>query len=490
MAVPTRLQIEAVVTQPTYTVEYWDGAAWVAIGDSYVVDVTAAFAADDGGAQPLGFGASVGVSGSLTLTSDAPAWTWQRTPVRARFGFAGSDEVAGVWGVALDRRDTPADQTYTLGGIDDYIAGITLHSPMLIGRTAATATSVSSVDDPTDPVWQAGMINWILWQCGGRPLEQAAAYPAAVFYYTCQAAVMGPTYAWIAGDDPWQELARLCASCGGQLYQRPDGVIAYVNPLTLGGTASYTLDVETCTSETRTADLIAQVTVRSTTRAPQPFGLVYTDATPRLIAAGATVSVTIAPDTPVVSWYTTDGSHVHADHIRIVDYIGQPVTSGVTVTMPTQDAARATIQVANSRSDHVVVARLTLYGTALAVVGEAETVIGSGTPQTTFEAVNVQDATHAARIGTMIRDFYQVARARRSVSGIGYDPDRVVGEVITLTCDQPAVSGAHRVSRLTPTNAGASMDVDLVDVSGLPVLGDFFLVDTVYSGSDTRKAGY
>jgi hypothetical protein len=489
MAVPSRTQIEAIVTQPTYTVEYWDGAAWTAIGDQYVANVTADFTADDGGAQPLGFSASVGVSGSLTLTSDAPAFTWERTPIRARFGFETSDQVTGLYGVITDRRDSPEAIAFALAGLDLYISGQTHYSPMIAGRPAATATSATSVEDPADGVYAAGIVNWILWQCGGRPIEQVADYPDAAYYYTCQTAIMGPAYAWIAGDDPWQELGRLCASCGGQLYQRPDGVVAYVNPLTLGGTAAYTLDVETCESETRTDDLIRQYTVTYTTRAPQPFGLVYSDTTPRLIKDGDTLTFSVSPDAPVVSWYTTDGSHVHADHILIVDYTGQPVI-GLAPVFTEQAGGRATISVENTSGGHVVVTRLTLYGVALAVVAEGTHVTGSGTPQATNDAVNVQDRTHARRIGAMVMDFYATTRARRHVTGIGYDPDRVVGEVVTLTCDQPSISGAHRMNTIAPGDTGATMDVDLVDVSDIPVLTDFFLVDTAYADATTRKWGY
>jgi len=39
MSDPTRGEIEATVTQPTYQVEYWNGSAWTAVADSAVLDV-------------------------------------------------------------------------------------------------------------------------------------------------------------------------------------------------------------------------------------------------------------------------------------------------------------------------------------------------------------------------------------------------------------------------------------------------------------------
>lgn len=505
MPAPTRPQIEAVVTQPTYVVEYWNGSAWVALANADVKDASGLV--DVGtGSSGLDFGASAQPKATLVLerTATTAALAWQRLKVRASFGFATSMLLPRITGIVTDRERaygaTDEDLiTLQVAGFDELIRTTAVYSPAFYRRLAFTPTSVSSVEDPTNGAYAAGLGNYILWQSGGRPLEQAGTYPTATFYYTCQSALIAPEWSWIAGEDAWQELDRLCRSCGGQVVQQPDGTIAYLNPLA-PTTGSYALTEATYQSARErgsTKEYTTAARCSYSGRRLQPQGTVYEDTTPRIIPASSTLNLTLDMERPVYDYAvrSTGVDTLPDDGYTAIDLnvytVGYP---NVYARFVSQAAGRVIVQLVNNLTTPVVFTRLTLRGRPIAVVETGQATYGSGSPERQIGdqgGIYVQSLAHAERLARLYVDVYGQVRPPIELSGMGYDPDRTLGEVCPLTASTWGISAVpYRISSIAAQQTGATMALTVVPITSVPTTSDLFMVGTTYAGADVRQMGW
>lgn len=485
MTPPTRTQIEATITQPTYQVSYWAGGMWHAISGDDVERADPQHTSSDD-LHGIAFGASVGASCTITV-ADTPslrALAWQLMPIRVRFGFAASDLIDAFVGPIMRMQRNGDTITWECAGLDELMRGTPVFSPMLYRRLAATKTTTIS-----NELTNGGIVNYILWTCGGRPVEQQGNYPNAVFYYTCHDALIAPEWAWVAGENAWDELQRLCLTVGGQIVQRPDGIVSYVNPLYFGYSTGIPYTFESSTFQALSLsggarDTVASVRMRVTVRALQGEQTVYEDTTPRYVPAGGVVTAICDMAVPVYTYGETN--------ISITDIWGNAIPPSVIVTQ--MAAARATVQITNTSTLPAVVSRIALRGRPVLAVSDEQVIIGSGTPQLELgsdaEAL-LQSVAHANMLGTIYTSFYGVPRPIITLSACGYDPDRTVGERCVLhDPDAGFTYEPVRIVALQVSETGATMDVDVVSVAGLPTLDQFFLVDGTYTETDQRYVGY
>lgn len=497
MSDPTRVQIEAAVASPTYTVEYNTGAGWVAISDDDIISVSGMVDAG-GGSSGLDFGANAAPRGTITLmhTTTLAALAWETLRVRARYGFAGSNELKRLDGVVTGRARAleSAELSWSVAGFDQSISDTECFSPLFYRRPAATATTLTSIEDPTNGNYAAGLANYIFWTAGGRPYEQLASYTTAVFYYACEPALMSPEWSWIAGENAWGELDRLARACGGQVFQRADGVMAWVNPI-VGTGSGYTftesLYADIAESGQR-EDYITLARCAYTGRRLQPQQVVYEDSTPRLIAIGETLVLTLESELPVYQWTVVSGSTLPAETVNAVDLWFGNVA--VTVTLTSSAAGRAVISIPNVHATAIIINHLVLWGRPIAVSEEGQSSYGSGVPAREIGeqgGIYVQTRGHAERLCRIYVDIYGTARPARRLTGCGYDPDRTLGEVVGLTCAEWSLSAvAHRISTIDHSDTGASMELTLVPTTGLLTSTDLFEIGGSYSGGTTKSLGY
>lgn len=498
MAAPTRPQIEATVTTPSYTVEYYN-AGWVTVSDNYVLNVTGLVNAG-GGSSGLDFGANASPQITIELddnaTTAAIAWTYTR--VRVSYGFAGSDELVRMTGIIIGRTRSYGREENALvwacAGFDSLISATPIYSEMFYRRLAATATGASTVEDPTNGGYQAGLVNYIFWQAGGRPLAQAGTYTSAAFYYECANALMGPEWSWVAGEDAWAELDKLCRACGGQVFQKPDGTMAYVSPLA-PSVGSYTLTTaafETASEESGTDEYFTSARCSYTARALQPTQVVYEDTTPRVIAPSGTLTFTVEPQLPVYAWSIESTDTIPADHYVATDYFGVPMTP--TATYSDLAAARAELTFVNTDvTKPLVLSRVSLHAQPVAPVETGQAIYGSGSPERAVGdgEIYVQSRTHAERLCRIYVDVYGVVRPTRVFEGMGYDPDRTIGEVIAVTLSDWSLSStSHRITEIAPNDTGATMSLKATPLTGIPTTAQLFMIGTSYVDADSRELGY
>lgn len=494
MAPPSRSQIEATVTQPEYLVEYNAGNGWTPVNSDYILEVDGVLesgSSDHG----LSLGALSTAKARIRFTHNMLPISWEGTYVRVSYGFGGSDKVSAFSGIVSNYRDDDDSVEWTCSGWDEVIRRTPCYSPLFYRRPAATATTVMSQENPDAPGYVGGLVNWIFWKAGGRPYEQGF-NPSAVFYYSCEYSPITPEWSWIAGEDSWQELDRLAKSCGGQVYQRSDGVMVFTSALSFGGsTVQYTFDegdYRTFQTHAQAQEAASSIRCSYVTRALQPTSIVYEDATPRVISPADDVTITITPDQPVYTWEIA-GNVLSPEHYTATTADG--VITAITVTVTERAAGRLSLLASNPTNQPVILSRLEIRGRAIAPVSQGVVVEGSGSPE--LEPLGnsvetyIQSEMHARRLCTLLLAIYGVPRPVRTIGGCGYDPDREIGEIVGLTNVARGLSAApHRITRINHSNTGSTMDVGLTPVSGLYTKHDMFVVGTTYAAGDVRRLSY
>lgn len=481
-----------------YQVE-WNptGAAWVDI-TAYVLSVEGDFETT-GANNGVAFGDSSNAACTIKLdplrSGTLDTSVWELVPVRVTFTMDAAT-ARGAYGVIVDFDQDIDTLSYKLEGYQRLISRTRVYSDLFERRPIATRTTAGSIDDPTDPDYAAGPINYALWQAGGRPYEQAGSYTGASFYYSLEQGLIAPDVSWLAGDDAWEACLKLVRSAGGQLYQRPDGVIAYVTPLSLAeGSSVFSLGHSDYASASRTGSAgstMASVVVPYQGRYKSGVQDVVDDSTPRVVADGQSVTIDLEPKYPLYSLETVSGG-IPATALSATTYDGRAVVQGSDYTHTlTVAAQRITLVITNTAGQPFVIEKIVLRGTPSAP-GEANTItLGSGQPTLTVEPSDfIQSRSHAERLGTMALDFFAQARPIITVSECLYDPTLQIGDIGTFTCTPWGMTNTPVVLlSIKHAETGAKMDLTVVDITGLPKISDFFLVSTSSQAGTTKRVGY
>lgn len=508
MSDPTPAQYRADVTQPTFAVEVFSGGSWVDLSAS-VLSVTPVLEATGGEPSGVAMGPAVLPGCEIRLMA-ASAAAYQtllgyeagRPRVRARFGFGASSRVTRFQGLLMEASGSALgrERRWFCRGWDAHIEAQEVRSPLFRRRPIFTATSISSVENPASGVYAAGLGNYILWQCGGRPVEQAASYPSATFYYSATNALISPEYTWCPGDSPWAVLRRLCQAAGGQLYQDTDGVVRYVDPITLAtGTPAFTFTDAALTAAQRVSQnaetygdisdrrdggqAVTGVVVNFVSRVVQGEQIVYEDQTPRQIAPSSAITVTV--DTQLPLWSVAAVERDAAFHRSAVEASAAQVTTAYTFA----SAQRLTVTLTNTTAEPMLVYALRVRGRPLAAgeEGSAEHIVSGARVISAEDNPYVQSERHAAMLARMTYDAAQAAGLIYSLSGVPYDPERYVGEVVGLTSADYGLSALRcRIVRIDVED-GAFMSVDLAPLAGLPTRDDVHRVGSV---SGTKALAY
>lgn len=505
MPAPTRAQIVADVTLPTFSAEIFTGGTWVAI-TSHVVAASADL--DASGGQPSGVAMGPAVSPEARVELFADTATTLQTlrgyevdnlPVRLSFGFDTSDLLQRFGGVLRGWGGEGRTRQWELRGWDALIEATEVRSPLFRRRPAATATGATTVENPATGGYAAGLINFILWTCGGRPLEQQATYPSATFYYSLSEALIAPEFSWIPGDNPWQVLLRLCKAAGGQIYQSTDGVIRYRDPITMAtGTPAFTFSDEVLTAAQRVSQgkagyetirdrhdsdaAVTGVTCTYISRVVQGAQVVYEDKIPRQIAGGASLTVTCDTQLPL---FSLAGAAIDACVIRTAV---QATTSQVTVSPTLSSAQRVTVVITNTLTDPVMVDAIRITGRPVSAgeQGSASYIVSPARVVSIDDNPYIQSARHAEMLCRMVYDASNAAGTIYELGGCGYDPDRFVGEVVGLTSSDYGLTSL-RCRIVAIRSDGKWMDVELAPLGSLPTSSSVHIIGAV---SGTKDLAY
>ena len=505
MTMPTAAQIEADVARPTYVVERYTGGSWVDVS-SDVVEVAGALESSAG--DGLSFGLAPDPSCDIRVAAAQFSAAWDRTPVRIKFGYNSANPQYFL-GLIDGVDQAQYDGTWQALGFTALFEAEEIRTPLYYRRPVATATTATSLEDPDNAGYQGGLINTIFWRCGFRPAAQAASYPSAVAYYACETAILAPDWSWLNGGDARQALDQLCKAAGGIIYQGADGVVRYQEPFTFGaGTPTFGYTDAALTAAQRVAQskshwvagslrrslstsrrVCEVVRCNFVKRRLQGEQEIYKDSEPRLVEAGATLTLDLDLQLPCyrVGSVTAVAGTIHT---------AQEVTAAqLTIARTATYAQRLRITLTNTLSEPLNVYDLVVTGQPLLAGEEGSASYGTATGSTPRnyavpDSPYIQSRAYAERLAWLYWDFLSAPRPVVELSA-AYDPRRTLGEVVTLTVASWGYSSVpHRIGAIRVSRTGRVMDLSLVPVSGLPVAADFFQLGTSYADGTSRQLAY
>ncbi|MBK9944218.1 MAG: hypothetical protein IPP13_21670 [Kouleothrix sp.] len=472
--------------------------SWVDVTD-LVLELSGSNEATRNADNALSFGDSSETRISVRGLLDLMAYTWEFTPFKAEFGMDGP-AVQVFNGVITARDNTLDDVTFTCEGFAVLAKNMKEYSRVFVHKPVATKTTASSVEDPDEPAYAAGPINWILWKSGGRPVEQDFSYPDAAFYYSCDRALIAPRFAWIAGENGWDEALKLVQASGGQLFQAADGTITYRQPYTIADNAPGSPYLFTTSAfkgfkqRQSTRQLMTKALCSFIPRFLRPTQDVAEDTTSRLIPGGETITFDIEPTWPLYNLEQASKGQLAASCFTMTFLGGRGAVLNTDYTHTLIiTAQRISLTIENLTTRPMELAKVVLRGQPI-TAGEAGSVsYGSGTAVKEIASGNpyIQSALDGERLCQLYMAFYGDAHPLRTLSGCVYNPDRVIGEIVELSIDELGLSAVpHVIVAIRHSQTGAEMEVDLVEIEGIHKTSDFFIVGRNYTGVSSKLVGY
>lgn len=488
------------LTTADYLLELKISGTWTAVADSSVLEVQGDWQISGNRNNAIAFGDDTDATLTARLLYSMWASLSYHLPIRYTTTNSGDTTAKTFTGVITKLHRTLDDCDIEAAGMKELIAATKIYSPMFIRRPVATKTTASSIEDPTNGAYKAGLVNYALWQCGGRPNAQAGSYPSATFYYDCDHAIIAPDYSWLAGEDTWAECLKLAQAAGGQMYQDADGVVRYKQVLGYAGvTATDTIGLSDYESAEETTDPSVlqgnKWTCQYTPRRRLGTQQVADDTTPRHVEPGESVTIVIEPQTPVAALETASGGTQLLPAALVVarqdgTRIGQG--AGLYTHTLTVTAARITIVVTNDNTLAFTVWRVTLRGDPVVATESGSASSGSGAVERQIEpSIYIQRQSDAQRLAEMYATFYGAARPVVSVRGCVHKPSRYVGQTVSFSNSiWGMTSVAHVILAIRHADTGFTADYDLAYVGDLPDVSQFFIVGTSYSGADVKYLGW
>jgi hypothetical protein len=482
------------IASASYTVEWKPGASWVDITAS-VLEVRGGNELTGNPDNALAFGDSSDSTAAITTTASLASTAWARTPIRITFTINGVAAKAFA-GIVLERQREGTTLHFSCTGYAELIRATKAYSAPFALRPVATKTTASSSEDPSSGSYSAGLINWIFWQAGGRPLEQnfnTTYQAAAKFWYSCDQAALAPLWTWAAGEDGWAECQKLAQASGGQVFQASDGTVMYRQPYGYADSAPlYTFDTSVYEAEPSEQASAAKVTtsVRCSyvQRAERPMQRIAEDSTPKIIWPGRTEVITVEPSWPITE-LERNGSSLTADALQMTIGAGEKAILGTHYTATVVAAAQQiTITITSIAAYALQLWGYVLKGKPIMASEGGSVVVGSGTEQRSIDDnPYIQTAEHAKRLASLYLLYYATPRPLRTIKHCVYDPNRTVGEVVSLTIPEWSITAQpHLITSIQHDETGLFADYQLAYVGDLPKASDYFQIGPSYAGQNKK----
>jgi hypothetical protein len=500
---PTQAQIHAIGALPHYYVDRLISGAWVQQSVTNIVMVRSQAQSTGNIHNGLAFGTAVVSTFVVECTIDEGIGVnWYETVIRVRLGYDTSSALVVAQGIIESWEEDYPTILWQCRGYDFWIERTPCYSPVVYRRPIATLTSAASIEDPTQTGYAAGLINLIFWNAGGRPYEQQSSYATALFYYSCDQALIAPEFSWVSGDNGWKLINDLASIAGGQIYQDLGGVIYYRNPLSFAyGTAVVTLTpnyFEKVTVKVNPQESVNEVRCTYMRRYIGVMQEVHNDTTPRLILPSQSRSFISSMQYPVYSYESgiaLSGALPAADYVANMGDGSLATTSQLTATITQVAAEQIMVGYANTTTEPSNLQKTVIHGQPVIPEVEQMTSIGSGIPSLRIpNSPLIQTLSHANRLCQMVYDFYNPIKGIITLHGFGFDPTLGVGQLVYLTTQRLNVTNLLcrivGIQGVIDPQQGAICDLQLIDVSGLPKITDCFIIGTVYVSTDVRILAY
>lgn len=491
------------IRQISHQVEAYLGGAWQSLGG--VVSVTSDVEVTSERDAPHTFTAANPPTANLELALSVLSAIPLHLPVRVTYAVDGVAARAFV-GEVVRSSGSSGSGTWSLQceGMLRLLRRIKAYSRLFpVGTPIATGTTSTSIEDPAQPNYRAGPINWLFWQAGGRPSAQAASYPDALFYYRCDTAPLGPDYTWFHGEVALDELERLIRVAGGQIYQDQAGVLCYRAPHVYAvNTPTHTLADTGPITATRTVytnlrvdtdhdKATNRVICRYTARREVALQTVQDDSTVRTIPAGEQIQFPLEFAHPVTALQLATPTTLPVSAYLISYPTGAPAAEGAWTQSISWTAQRIVITLTNTTSRLLQLSKVTIQGTPVIPAYTGSVSLGTG-PEAEALAMEdspyVQSEAHARRICLLYLQVQGALRPVYQISGCPWSSTLAIGDVVWLECAAMNLLATRcRIVAINDPDTGATADYLLVDLSGIPQADEYYLVgQTNYAGQSKR----
>lgn len=478
-----------------YQVEWKPAGSWV--------DITSSVLTARGGTEitgnrdnALAFGDSSDSQAEFEALDGLASTAWARTPVRITYTVNGV-AVKAFAGIITGRKRGDDGLSFDCVGYADLVRATKAYSLPYSRRPVATKTTAASVEDPSNTAWRAGLINWIFWNAGGRPLEQNSnpTYAAAAkFWYSCDQAALAPTWSWVEGEDGWAEAQKLAQASGGQVFQSADGTVMYRQPYGYAdATALYTFNESTYLTvdeEQSAAKVSDSVRCSFIQRDERPMQKVAEDSTPQIIYPGNTAYLVVEPSWPITTLeLKTDGLSLVDNAVQVTFGSGEKALPATHYgAFATVSAKQINVEISNQTIYPLQLWGYVLRGRPIMASEGGSVIVGSGVNQRTLDDnPYIQTEAHARRLASLYLKYYAAPRPVRGLSGCDYDPARYVGEVVNLTVTKwGIVAQPHVILSIEHDDTGLSASYKMAYVGDLPKNSDYFQVGPSYVGQSKK----
>lgn len=481
----------------SYTVE-WNptGSAWADISD-HVLHVTDQAELTGNRDNALAFGDSSDVTCTVQVSDALAASAWSRTPIRVFYYMNGAGTGAFA-GIITSRERDDMQLTFECTGYAELVRATKAYSRLFYMRPVATKTTSVSDEDPDSVSFRGGLINFLLWRAGGRPLEQnfnSTYASVAKFWYSCDQALIAPLWSWVAGEEAWDECKKLAQASGGMVYQSGDGTIIYRQPYGIADqTALATFDEDVYSgAPTETADAGRQIgdsfICAYMGRALRPQQAIAESSESMLLHIGETKTLIIEPQWPIYSLDLATSTTARATSFVATFPSNLSATAGTDFTTSVEwYAQRIIVTLTNTSGRPITIWSYKFEGQPVVATVGGSVTAGSGLDQRTInDNPYVQTAQHAGRLAQLYLKFYSAPRPVRSIKGCTFDPARYVGEVVALSVSAWGITAEpHIILSISTDDTGLISDYELVYVGDLGRTSDYFQVGPSYVGESKK----
>jgi hypothetical protein len=508
MAAPTRAQITGTVTLPKYRVYINQGSGDTLVSGASVLALNTSVQTTNNIRNGFAFGSLSHTQSTIEITRDVSITNWRLARVKIQYGYADSDFVTAFEGIITERQRTGNRIIFQCSGFNYLIERTEIYTPVFYRRPLATKTTVSSVEDYRELGAEPGLLNIIMYECGGRPYEQPSAIsdPKFKFWYSFDQSIITPRFSWISAENAWDEVFRIVRAAGGQFYQDKNGVFYYKQPLTYGhvpsGVTPYHFTeslYSDISEESSTAEKVTSVRSSFVMRNLEPMQVVYESSEPRLLPKNEETLIRAELQYPVMTYNSNINSvEILLDDqtIKAIYFDGRDATdafSTLTCSVISKAAQLIELEFDNQTGEPIALNKIEIWGAP--VMAGAEGLVKYGTDRTSELQLEdnpyIQSYSQAYRLVRMVYDFYSKNYDVRTISGVAYDPDRYLGEVVSLTYTPWGITNErHRIIGLEYQN-GSVMSVTMVSIAGLPTRDDVYIVQTeTYTSGTTKMVSY
>jgi hypothetical protein len=456
-------------------------------------------------------------------------------------------------GLVKSRKESYSAITLSASGFLDMLSLKRVLTPLMRWKKTATAIVQSGTllellnsQDPT--LNNVGIINSILWDLGGRPIQCKSLFDdnlvgyTAKFYYDCDTSVIDPEWTWFNNENLQADLESLCRASGGVLFQKEDGLVLYKNVYSIPESTPFAVYTDKDYAAVEVGESryepYRKIILTFTPRYLSGNQEVYAEVVDEFLYTGQTLIKTVEFQKPVYRLvnHTTSGqlgsTFVASGYVYTSDiveassssvskvpvyfkvasysgwynpaylYTGTPgnfIEVNSTNTLPSQSADVHILHSGAAAGLSIYLGKLSLYGRSLEGakpqsyirVIEGSSGVAQGYKELRLnDNPYIQDYMSAGRYTNIAAYLLANPRTVLTLTEVPALNSATLGATVEVQSNLMQVSGLFKVTAVKYSNTLATCSLSLVSLSGLVQQSNLYIIGDVYASSDEKYLGF